>query len=143
MNTQPHTLLNRSFIGLNIAQVLGAMNDNIFKLFVVFALIKLGAAADSSKVLAIAGALFAVPFILFSAAAGTLADRISKRTIVILCKALEVSAMLLAIPAFARGSAGALYSILFLVGTHSAPISRTRPGMPRLTASSASVRAGA
>ena len=69
MASPANKLLNRSFMGLNIAQVLGAMNDNIFKLFVVFALIKLGAAADSSRVLAITGALFAVPFILFPAAA--------------------------------------------------------------------------
>ncbi len=129
MNPPHNTLCNRSFIGLNIAQVLGALNDNIFKLFVVFALIKLGAAEDSSKVLALAGALFAVPFILFSAAAGTLADRISKRTIVILCKGLEVSAMVLAIPAFARGSAGALYAILFLVGTHSALFAPAKYGI--------------
>ena len=53
MNSQNNTLFNRSFIGLNVAQVLGALNDNIFKLFVVFALIKLGAAADSSRVLAL------------------------------------------------------------------------------------------
>ena len=136
MNSQNNTLFNRSFIGLNVAQVLGALNDNIFKLFVVFALIKLGAAADSSRVLALAGALFAVPFILFSAAAGTLADRVSKRNIVLLCKGLEVSAMVLAIPAFARGSAGALYAILFLVGTHSALFAPAKYGIiPELVGS--------
>ena len=136
MTSPSGSLANRSFIGLNIAQVLGALNDNIFKLFVVFALIKLGAAADSSRVLALAGALFAVPFILFSAAAGTLADRVSKRNIVLLCKGLEVSAMALAIPAFARGSAGALYAILFLVGTHSALFAPAKYGIiPELVGS--------
>ncbi len=129
MASPANNLLNRSFVGLNIAQVLGAMNDNIFKLFVVFALIKLGAAADSSKVLAIAGGLFAVPFILFSAAAGTLADRVSKRNIVLFCKALEVSAMILAVPAFARGSPEALYAILFLVGIHSAIFAPAKYGI--------------
>jgi acyl-[acyl-carrier-protein]-phospholipid O-acyltransferase/long-chain-fatty-acid--[acyl-carrier-protein] ligase len=129
MASPANKLLNRSFVGLNIAQVLGAMNDNIFKLFVVFALIKLGAAADSSKVLALAGGLFAVPFILFSAAAGTLADRISKRKIVLFCKGLEVLAMILAVPAFLRGSQEALYAILFLVGTHSAIFAPAKYGI--------------
>ncbi|OYW24961.1 MAG: hypothetical protein B7Z55_00685, partial [Planctomycetales bacterium 12-60-4] len=64
--------------------------------------------------------VFALPFVLLSGVCGVLADRYSKRAIVVLSKVLEVAAMLLGALAFASGSLVALMAVLSLMGAQSA-----------------------
>jgi MFS family permease len=67
--------------------------------------------------------VFSAPFLLFSGYAGFLADRFSKRRVIVLCKVAEIGIMLLglvAFLAFARIGYGGLLFVLFLMGTHSA-----------------------
>ncbi|MBM4153774.1 MAG: MFS transporter [Lentisphaerae bacterium] len=116
----PTTSLSRWFLWLNATQFLGALNDNLFKLLVSIFLIRALGAARSSEVAGIAGLLFALPFLLFTPAAGVLADRFSKRTIVVLAKALEIVVMGLGAVAFLAGSAPMLYAVLFLMSAQSA-----------------------
>jgi acyl-[acyl-carrier-protein]-phospholipid O-acyltransferase/long-chain-fatty-acid--[acyl-carrier-protein] ligase len=114
------SVLSASFRWLNATQFLGALNDNLFKLLVSFFLIRSFGAVHSSEVAGYAGLLFALPFLLFTPAAGVLADRFSKRTIVVLAKALEIVVMALGVAAFLAGSAPMLYAVLFLMSAQSA-----------------------
>jgi acyl-[acyl-carrier-protein]-phospholipid O-acyltransferase/long-chain-fatty-acid--[acyl-carrier-protein] ligase len=114
------TKLNRSFFWLNATQFLGALNDNVFKLLIIFYLIGLTGSDNAATVTAIAGAVFVVPFLLFTAYAGKLADRFSKRNIVVAAKIAEAAVMFLGCIAFLFESSVALYAILFLMCTQSA-----------------------
>lgn len=89
----------RSFYFLNATQFLGALNDNIFKLLVIFLLINVKGPGSANAILSLAGAIFVIPFLFFSSGAGVLADRISKRTIVVFTKALELVIMLFGVTA--------------------------------------------
>ncbi|MEN9654379.1 MAG: hypothetical protein RL235_491, partial [Chlamydiota bacterium] len=84
----------RSFYLLNATQFLGALNDNIFKLLVIYLLIHVKGAASANTILSLAGAIFVIPFLLFSSGAGVLADKLSKRSIIVFTKVLEVVIML-------------------------------------------------
>jgi acyl-[acyl-carrier-protein]-phospholipid O-acyltransferase/long-chain-fatty-acid--[acyl-carrier-protein] ligase len=101
------------------AQALGAFNDNAFKTFV--ALLAMGQdPARAPRLIAIAGGIFILPFLLFSSLAGDAADRWSKSGLVVFFKAAEVVLLLLAVPALADGSIPALMVLMFLMGVHSA-----------------------
>src|SRR2546421_247476 len=89
-----------SFTYLNITQFLGVMNDHIYKLLLVYFLIDLQGIGNSPAILATTGAVFVLPFLFFSSWAGTLADRFSKRNIIIITKALELMIMLGGLVAF-------------------------------------------
>ena len=84
------------------------------------------AAAGGSDKQPVAQALFAVPFILFSGFAGFVADRVSKRRVVILCKVVEIGVMLLGmviflvVPEASSVQLQLLFVALFLMSTQSA-----------------------
>lgn len=111
---------NHSLACLNSAQFLGALNDNIFKLTVIFLLIQKEGGKEASDILAAVGALFVAPFLLFSSTAGFLADRFSKQKLLMGMKIAEILLMLLAIIAFATQSVWGSYTLLFVLATHSA-----------------------
>ena len=121
--------LTTSFNWLNATQFFGALNDNLLKLLIVFYLIAVKGPDSAAMVAATAGGLFVVPFLLFSAPAGALADRLSKRTIVVAMKGAECLIALLAVLAFAVGSATALYAVLFLMATQSALFGPSKYGI--------------
>lgn len=108
-----------SFTYLNITQFLGAMNDNIYKLLTIYFFIQLEGIENSHIVLATTGAIFVLPFLLFSSSAGILADRFSKRNIIIMTKTLEFCIMTLGMIAFAYSNMLLSYATLFLLATHS------------------------
>ncbi len=83
-------------------QFLGAFNDNVFKFVVSMVAVSLAADLAAAR-LSWVGALFILPFLLFSGYAGQLADTRSKRTVLVWTKGLEVCAMLLGIAALAAG----------------------------------------
>ncbi|MCB1136375.1 MAG: MFS transporter, partial [Chlamydiia bacterium] len=114
---------------LNVTQFLGAMNDNIFKLVIAYYLIDIQGAKNSETILATAGAVFVLPFLLFSASSGTLADRWSKRNIIVSAKFLEVLIMALGIWAFQVESPMGCYVILFLMATQSAYFGPSKYGI--------------
>ena len=118
-----------SFTYLNVTQFLGALNDNIYKLLIVFFFIELQGDKNSSFVLATTGAIFVIPFLLFSAVSGTLADRYSKRDIIVTTKILELVIMALGVCAFAFQSIWGSYVILFLMATQSAIFGPSKYGI--------------
>jgi len=124
-----HRRLPRSFWCLNIAQFLGALNDNLFKLLTLFALTRIFGPERISRVTSIVGIVFALPFLLFLPAAGVLADRISKQRLVIAAKILEVLVMLAGLAAFLTMNGPALYATLFLMTTQSALFAPAKYGI--------------
>ncbi len=105
---------------LNIAQFMGALNDNIFKLVIAFLLIDIKGPEHASIILAKIGATFVIPFLLFSSTAGVLADRYSKQRLMMIFKGIEMGTMILAMIAFGYRSVWGCYCLLFLLSTHSA-----------------------
>ena len=125
-----------SFTYLNMTQFLGALNDNIYKLLVVYFFIQIDGIENSHKILATTGAIFVLPFLLFSASSGTMADRFSKRNIIVLTKTLEFVTLALGVLAFQYESKIGSYCVLFLMATLSAIFGPSKYGiLPELVAS--------
>ena len=82
--------LSKSFFWLNVTQFLGALNDNVFQLLLVFFLIGIHGKEATGDVTSRSAIVFVVPFLLFTAVAGKLADRFSKRDITVAVKVAEV-----------------------------------------------------
>ncbi len=117
-----------SFAWLNATQFLGALNDNVFKFLLIFFLVEfLG--HDSTTTVALASAIFVLPFLLFSHAAGILADRFSKRHIVVVSKAMELVIMTAALAAVLLQSPVLLYVLLFAMCTQSAVFGPSKYGI--------------
>ena len=108
------------FIWLNATQFLGALNDNILKLLIIFFLIGSRGRANAGAVTAGVGAAFVLPFLLFSAPAGGVADRWAKSRLILSVKGVEVAVTLLAVAAFALQLEYGLYLVVFLMASHSA-----------------------
>ncbi|MEX0961273.1 MAG: MFS transporter [Simkaniaceae bacterium] len=104
----------------NMTQFGGALNDNVFKYLIVFLLFNLKGVASSSEVLFWIGIVYVLPFLLFSSAAGVLADRISKQRIILFLKFTEIIIILLSFFAFAAKSEWACYTLMFLLSAQSA-----------------------
>lgn len=110
----------RSLVRLNITQFLGAFNDNLLKLLIIIHLIRVQGAENAGIIAALAGASFVIPFLLFAAPAGCLADRLPKSRLITALKGVEVAVSLLAVGAFALGLENGLYAVVFLMAGHSA-----------------------
>ncbi len=109
-----------TFKWLNATQFLGALNDNLYKLAMVFCLIAANPEINPDSVMADTGAVFVIPFLLFSDAAGVLADRISKQVIIARLKIIELILMSSGFICFYFKSSYGLYTVLFLMCTQSA-----------------------
>ena len=78
-------LSSRSFLGFLATQFLGAVNDNMFRWLVVPIGKQLIPEENAAVALSAGLACFVLPFILLAAPAGYLADRFSKRTVIVGC----------------------------------------------------------
>lgn len=86
-------LFSRSFVGLLTTQLLGTVNDNIFRWLVIGIGKRLVSPDDVSLVLTIGTVTFVGPYIILAAVAGYLADRFSKRQVIVGCKIAELFIM--------------------------------------------------
>lgn len=118
-----------SFTYLNITQFLGALNDNVYKLLIVYFLIGQEGIENGHTILALTGAIFVLPFLLFSAFSGLMADRYSKRNIIAFTKVLELIVMLLGVVAFWYESRWGSYFILFLMAAQTALFGPSKYGI--------------
>ena len=122
----PHSqfalLKTRRFAPFFVTQFLGAFNDNLFKNALVV-LLTFHAASWTTlapEVLTnLAAGIFIVPFFLFSATAGQLADKYDKSKLARLVKVLEMLIMGVAALGFFMHSLTVLLGALFLLGLHS------------------------
>src|SRR5688572_929456 len=123
----------RGFRCLFLTQFQGAFSDNLYRTLAMFLIIDMTLPRfdESSREfrMAAVGALFSLPFILFSMAGGYLADRFSKRSVAIGVKCAEIGIMALALVALTRQAPFLLLLAVFLMGTHSAFFGPTKYGL--------------
>ncbi|MBS0505866.1 MAG: MFS transporter [Proteobacteria bacterium] len=124
--SEPHPnqfalLGQRRFAPFFWTQFAGAANDNLFKFaFTVMVTYQLGVSwLQPSMAGLVIGALFILPFLLFSATAGQITDKIEKTRIIRFVKNLEIAIMLLAGAGFMAGNAVLLLACVFFMGLHS------------------------
>jgi acyl-[acyl-carrier-protein]-phospholipid O-acyltransferase/long-chain-fatty-acid--[acyl-carrier-protein] ligase len=109
------------FWSLFVTQFQGAFSDNVLKNLVVFMILGMSVpAAEQHRMGELVTALFSLPFILFSMAGGYLADRHSKRSVMIGVKVFEVFVMLFVLAGLLLNRTPMLLAGIFLMGTHSA-----------------------
>jgi 1-acyl-sn-glycerol-3-phosphate acyltransferase len=121
--SQFRLLTERRFAPFFGVQFLGALNDNVFKQALVLLLAYQGASytALSTDVLQnLAQALFVLPFFLFSATAGQLADKYEKSRLITITVAIELGVMMLGAAGFLLQRLDLLLLALFLGGVQSA-----------------------
>ena len=115
-------LAQRRFAPFFVTQFLGALNDNIFRnglvILITFQGVRI-AGMDAGQLANVAGAMFILPFFLFSATAGQLADKYEKSRLMRVIKLLEIGLMVLAAFAFVTQSYTVLLFVLFLMGCQS------------------------
>ena len=123
MDMNQFTLLKeRRFLPLFCTQFLGAFNDNIFKNAIVILVVFFFSEQigwQSGVLVNIAAGIFILPFFLFSAIAGQLADKYEKSMLIRRIKLLEICIMLVAGIAFYLESLALLMFVLFFMGTQS------------------------
>ena len=122
MSGQFHLLREKRFGPFFSTQFLGAFNDNVFKNALVVLLTFHAASWTTLKpelLSNLAAGIFILPFFLFSATAGQLADKYDKAKLARLVKVLEIGIMGIAAVGFALKSLPWLMFALFLMGLHS------------------------
>jgi acyl-[acyl-carrier-protein]-phospholipid O-acyltransferase/long-chain-fatty-acid--[acyl-carrier-protein] ligase len=118
------------FWSLFVTQFQGAFSDNVLKNLVVFMLVAMDMTlAEKHRMGEMVGALFSLPFILFSMTGGYLADHFSKRTVTISVKALEILVILLALVGFIGTHLPLLLCCVFLMGAQSAFFGPSKYGL--------------
>ena len=114
-------LFSKRFMPLFIAQFFGAVNDNFLKnAMLIMVTYQLGKSeSEIGGISNLAAGLFILPYFLFSALAGQLADKFDKAPFCRLIKLWEVVLMLAAWIGFAFQSLPFLMLILFFMGAQS------------------------
>ncbi len=123
MSNQFGLLKEKRFAPFFGVQFLGALNDNVFKQALVILLTYSTAryTTMSTDILQnLAQALFVLPFFLFSATAGQLADKYEKSRLISITVAIELACMALGAAGFFLHSLPLLFAALFLGGVQSA-----------------------
>jgi 1-acyl-sn-glycerol-3-phosphate acyltransferase len=115
-------LRQRRFLPYFLTQALGAFNDNVFKNALVILVLyhTVGLTEDQANFYAnFAPGIFILPFFLFSATAGQIAEKFEKSLLIRWIKVLEIVIMLAATYGFVRHSIPVLLGCLFMMGLHS------------------------
>jgi 1-acyl-sn-glycerol-3-phosphate acyltransferase len=122
MSSQFNLLRENRFRPFFFTQFLGAFNDNVFKTalitLVTFRAGQLTTISGSTLATILPG-LFILPFFLFSASCGQLADKFDKDKVARAVKVFEIAVMCLAAFGFIQQSLWSLVAALFLMGIHS------------------------
>ena len=122
MSNQFQLLKQQRFRPFFFTQFLGAFNDNVFKTALI-TLVAFHAASlttiNGSKLATLLPGLFILPFFLFSATAGQIADKYEKSQIIRLVKVFEIGIMFFASSGFFLHNIWLLATALFMMGLHS------------------------
>ncbi len=122
MANQFQLFKHRRFNAMFFTQFLGAFNDNIFKQALILVLTYTAASQLGMEVSILnnlAAMLFILPYFLFSALAGQIADKFEKSKLTQFIKLLELVIMAIAAVGFVFEWYALLFVALFLMGTHS------------------------
>jgi 1-acyl-sn-glycerol-3-phosphate acyltransferase len=114
-------LAKRRFAPFFWTQALGAFNDNAFRNAMVMLVAFQMALPDAQVSLYtnLAPALFILPYFLFSATAGQIAEKFEKTRLIRYVKLFEIAAMVVAAIGFFTHHVSLLLVVLFLMGMHS------------------------
>jgi len=115
-------LKQRRFLPFFLTQTLGALNDNVFKNALIIMMGFQGISAfgmDSKLLITAAAILFILPFFLFSATAGQIAEKFEKSKSIRIVKMVEIFIMALASLGLYLNNFELLMGVLFLMGTQS------------------------
>ncbi len=122
MKNNEHLLSTRRFLPMFITQFFGALNDNVYKqallLVITYGWIN-QQTADVSTLNNLAALLFILPYFIFSATAGQIADKFERSQLIRGIKILEIVIMLIGSAGFLLGNLWLLLLALFMMGTHS------------------------
>lgn len=122
MSSQFALFRSKRFTPMFFTQFLGAFNDNVFKQGLILVLTFMASSKlnmNISLLNNLAAMLFVLPFFLFSALAGQLADKYDKAKLTRIVKISEIGIMALATFGFVFEIYTLLFLALFLMGTHS------------------------
>jgi acyl-[acyl-carrier-protein]-phospholipid O-acyltransferase/long-chain-fatty-acid--[acyl-carrier-protein] ligase len=119
---QFHLLKTKRFLPLLITFFLGAANDNLFRnAMVILILYRLTESSkiDGKLLITLAAGIFILPFFLFSATAGQLADKYEKSGLIRWIKLAEIAIMVLGAAGLILSEPYFLLFVLFLMGAQS------------------------
>lgn len=123
MSNQFSLIHEKRFRPFFFTQFLGAFNDNVFKTalitLVAFHTSILNTLVDGATLATLLPGLFILPYFLFSATAGQLADKYEKSQIIRIVKLFEIAIMLFAGAGFYLHNIWLLATALFMMGMHS------------------------
>src|ERR1700689_615766 len=123
-------LKNAGFQAFLWTQFLRPLNDNIYKIAVSMRAVHVAANSSASGFyLALAGAVFVVPFLLFSGYSGHLADAVGKRKVLVGVKIFEIFAMAAGLATFFTTRMEWMLLVLFLMALHSTVFSPAKYGI--------------
>ena len=127
---QPSPNWRGGFWSLIVTQFQTGFNDNGLKYLVIYLIIGMNLPqARRDSLVPIVGALFAIPFILFSMTGGYFADRFSKRSVTIGTKFLEIGVMAFFIVGLAMRSLPMECAGVFLISTEGALFGPSKYGL--------------
>jgi len=132
-STSRHLSGDPSFWGTTLTQFFGAFNDNIFKQLLLLLVVSRAIEGEEQTDLqGVAMMIFAAPFVLLAGPSGYLSDRMSKSTIIVISKVLEIVAMVGGVVAFfyydMLGLFG-LFSVLLFMGAQSTLFAPSKYGI--------------
>lgn len=114
-------LTQRRFLPFFSVQALGAFNDNVYRQAIIGLLFWLGVSAEERTLYTnLAPALFILPYFLFSATAGQIAEKLEKSRLIRITTAMEIAIMALAAVGFLTQNMIVLLAALFCTGLQSA-----------------------
>jgi acyl-[acyl-carrier-protein]-phospholipid O-acyltransferase / long-chain-fatty-acid--[acyl-carrier-protein] ligase len=122
MQNQSHLLKSKRFLPLFITQFFGAFNDNVFKnAFLIWFTYDIATKLNmnAQAMVTLASGLFVLPFFLFSALAGQVADKFEKSKITRIVKIAEILIMAFSFIGFYFENIYLLLFLVFLMGIHS------------------------
>ena len=121
-------LRSRRLLPLLTTQTLGAVNDNMFKnALVVLVLFRF--AGGGPALVAAAGGIFILPYVILSATAGQLADRFEKSRSIVWVKVWELALMVLGAVGFILDNTTLLFGTLFGLGMQATVFSPLKYGI--------------
>jgi 1-acyl-sn-glycerol-3-phosphate acyltransferase len=122
VSNQFSLLREKRFLPFFVTQFLGAFNDNVFKTaLITLVTFRAGqlTTLDGKTLATLLPGLFILPFFVFSATSGQLADKFDKDRVARAVKVFEIAVMCLAAWGFVAHNLPALVTALFLMGVHS------------------------
>lgn len=113
-------LKQRRFLPFFIVQSLGAFNDNVYRQAIIGLLFYLGVSQEEQSLYTtLAPAIFILPYFLFSALAGQIAEKLEKSRLIVITTTMEIAIMSLAAVGFLTQSMPVLLVALFCTGLQS------------------------